>query len=60
MPFAEEFSPGLTSVRVPLEEIGIEAATQLMRAIKDGRGSSLVVTLPVSLVIRASTGPATI
>lgn len=60
MPFAEEFSPGLTSVKVPLEDIGIEAATQLMRAINDARGSSLVVTLPVSLVVRASTGPATI
>tara|TARA_B110000259_G_scaffold184091_1_gene230451 strand:- start:649 stop:1167 length:519 start_codon:yes stop_codon:yes gene_type:complete len=55
MPFAEEFSPGLTTVRVPLEEIGIESARQLMRAIKDGPGSPLVLTLPVSLVVRAST-----
>tara|TARA_B110000259_G_C13700465_1_gene276162 strand:- start:35 stop:553 length:519 start_codon:yes stop_codon:yes gene_type:complete len=58
MPFAEEFSPGLTTVRVPLEEIGIESARQLMRAIKDGPGSPLVVMLPVSLVVRASTAPA--
>ena len=60
MPFAEEFSPGLTTIRVPLEEIGIESARQLMRVIKDGPGSPLVVTLPVSLVVRASTAPVAI
>ena len=58
MPFADEFSPGLTTVRVPLEEIGRESARQLMRSIEEKTLAPIVVSLPVSLVIRASTGPA--
>ena len=58
MPFAEEFSPGLTTVRVPLEEIGKESARQLMRSLADQEKTPIVVSLPVELVIRASTGPA--
>lgn len=58
MPFADEFSPGLTTVKVPLEEIGREAARQLMRSIEEKTLAPIVVSLPVSLVIRASTGPA--
>lgn len=58
MPFAEEFSPGLTTVRVPLEEIGKESARQLMRSLADKEKTPIVVSLPVELVIRASTGPA--
>jgi len=58
MPFAEEFSPGLTTVRVPLEDIGREAARQLVGSIKESSLTPIVVSLPVSLVIRASTGPA--
>lgn len=58
MPFAEEFSPGLTTVRVPLEEIGKESARQLMRSLADKKMTPIVVSLPVELVIRASTGPA--
>jgi len=57
MPFAEEFSPGLTTVRVPLEAIGEESAKQLVRIFKDDETVPGVVTLPVSLVVRASTGP---
>lgn len=58
MPFAEEFSPGLTTVRVPLEDIGTESARQLMRSLSEGEISPIVVTLPVSLIVRASTGKA--
>lgn len=58
MPFADEFSPGLTTVRVPLEEIGSESARQLMHVIEDKNSVPKVITLPVSLVVRASTGPA--
>ena len=58
MPFAEEFSPGLTTVKVPLEEIGAQSARILIDAIESGKIEPVIVTLPVSLVIRASTGPA--
>jgi LacI family transcriptional regulator len=58
MPFAEEFSPGLTTVRVPLEEIGTESARLLVESIQNGKKDSVVVTLPVSLIVRGSTGPA--
>lgn len=58
MPFAAEFSPGLTSVKVPLDEIGAEAARLLVTRLQEGKNSQRVVTLPVSLVIRQSSGPA--
>lgn len=58
MPFAEEFSPGLTTVKVPLEEIGTESARLLIESIKSGKKDPVVVTLPVSLIVRSSTGPA--
>jgi LacI family transcriptional regulator len=58
MPFAEEFSPGLTTIRVPLEDIGTESARLLFERIQSGKIDSLLVRLPVSLVVRGSTGPA--
>lgn len=58
MPFAAEFSPGLTSVKVPLDEIGAEAARLLVTRLQEGKNSPRVVTLPVRLVVRQSTGPA--
>jgi LacI family transcriptional regulator len=58
MPFAEEFSPGLTTIRVPLEDIGTESARLLFERIQSGKSDSLLVRLPVSLVVRGSTGPA--
>ena len=61
MPFAGDFSPALTTVRVPLREIGIEAARTLLAAIDGADGTRqerVTVTLPVSLIVRESTGPA--
>lgn len=58
MPFAGDFSPPLTTVRVPLREIGIEAARALLSGIEAGRQEQLSITLPVSLIVRESTGPA--
>jgi LacI family transcriptional regulator len=56
MPFAEEFSPGLTTVHVPLQEIGTESARILLDSIESRTISSVAVTLPVSLIVRSSTG----
>jgi len=58
MPFAEDFNPGLTTIRVPLEEIGTESARLLFESITSGKREQVIVTLPVSLIVRASTGPA--
>lgn len=58
MPFAEDFSPSLTTVRLPLREIGAEAAQLLLRGIQAGEQDPVTLTLPVSLIVRGSTGPA--
>jgi LacI family transcriptional regulator len=58
MPFAEDFNPSLTTVRVPLEEIGTESARILFENITSEKNGSKVITLPVSLIVRGSTGPA--
>jgi len=61
MPFAGDFSPALTTVRVPLREIGIEAARALIGAVEGADAAAqerITITLPVSLIVRDSTGPA--
>lgn len=57
MPFAGDFWPPLTTVRMPLREIGAEAARLLLRGIEVGEQEAATLTLPVSLVVRGSTGP---
>jgi LacI family transcriptional regulator len=57
MPFAEDFWPPLTTVHMPLREIGAEAARLLLHGIQSGDQKSATLTLPVSLVVRGSTGP---
>ena len=58
MPFAEDFWPPLTTVHMPLREMGAEAAQLLLHGIEDGEQEAATLTLPVSLVVRASTVPA--
>jgi LacI family transcriptional regulator len=58
MPFAADFWPPLTTVHMPLRDIGAEAARLLLRGIEAGEQEGVTLTLPVSLVIRGSTGPA--
>jgi LacI family transcriptional regulator len=58
MPFAEDFWPPLTTVHMPLREIGAEAARLLLHGIESGKQEAATVTLPVSLVVRGSTAPA--
>ena len=55
MMFAEEFTPPLTTVRVPTVEMGRVAAELLLRMIQTGELSPPSVRLPVSLVVRGST-----
>ena len=55
MMFAEEFTPPLTTVRVPTLEMGRAAARLLLQMIQTGELSPPSVQLPVSLVVRGST-----
>ena len=53
-PLARHLSPSLTTVGVPVEKVGQEAAQRLFRLIQDGEADSIV--LPTELVIRQSCG----
>ena len=57
MPFAQDFQPPLTTVRVPHLELGAEAARLLLAAISAEVQRPVTVTLPVSLIVRESTAP---
>ncbi len=56
--FAEDFSPPLTTVRVPAAELGAAAARLLLQGIGEDAREPVTMMLPVSLIVRASTGPA--
>ncbi|WP_448004295.1 LacI family DNA-binding transcriptional regulator [Agromyces bauzanensis] len=58
MPFAADFWPALTTVHVPLREIGVHGARMLLDGIEAGHQEPATVTLPVTLVVRGSTGVA--
>lgn len=53
---AEHVSPGITTVRQPLRELGRIAATLLIERIRGRRAEPCHVLLPTSLVTRASCG----
>ena len=57
MPFAEDFSPPLTTIRVPTEAMGRRAAQLMLEAIDSNLLDQQTVMLPVSLVVRDSTAP---
>jgi len=56
MPFAGDFQPAMTTVRTPHFQMGAESARLLLEQIDNSQQSALKITLPVELVIRASTG----
>lgn len=58
MPFAEDFYPPLTTVRVPYLEMGRAAARLLLESFASRGTLPVTLMLPVSLVVRASTGRA--
>ena len=55
MPFLDKLRPPLTSVRIPHQQIGAEAARLLLDAIADPTRPARSVMLPLSLVVRGST-----
>lgn len=57
MDFAESTCPGLTSVAVPISQIGHHAA-EILHSKMLGRNTSGTLILPTKLVVRGSTGAA--
>ncbi len=55
--FAAYLHPALTTVRLPIGEIGVEAG-RLLVAMLAGKRRQPSIALPVQLIVRASTGPA--
>lgn len=56
-PYAARTEPPLTTVSMPLREMGREAARRLIGLIRDGGIGAPVVLPPVGLVVRRSTAP---
>ncbi|SDG89577.1 LacI family DNA-binding transcriptional regulator [Klenkia brasiliensis] len=59
IPFAAVSAPPLTTVRLPARELGHRGAVLLSRVIDGTAVDPAPVVLPAQLVVRGSTGPAT-
>jgi LacI family transcriptional regulator len=58
IPMARYLNPPLTSVRVPIQELGYRATHRLVSVLTGGRDDELwEVVLPTELVVRASSAP---
>jgi LacI family transcriptional regulator len=55
MPIAQDVTPALTTVRLPLVEMGVRALTLALGTHPTGQ--PLIETAPASVVVRASAGP---
>ncbi|MEO0998119.1 MAG: LacI family DNA-binding transcriptional regulator [Pseudomonadota bacterium] len=58
IPVAAQIWPQLTTIRQPLEEMAMLAASRLIRLLRGEGPAELSHTVPAKLVIRQSTGPA--
>ena len=57
LPLSRFLAPPLTTVEMPAEEIGAEAARMALESITDPGRRGRLVTLPARLIVRRSTGP---
>jgi len=57
MPFADRFSPPLTTIGIPHYEIGVAAADLLLERIQGREDGPAEVVLPARLIVRGSTHP---
>jgi LacI family transcriptional regulator len=57
---AEIVTPGLTTVRQPLAEMGRMAVSLLMRLLENQRVDALRIELATKLVVRESTAPVSV
>lgn len=55
MPFADHFAPPLTTLRIPLAEMGNQAALLLLRQMREPKTPLASVQLQPSLIVRGST-----
>jgi len=55
MPYTDRFVPALTTMRVPQQEIGRQAAEALVAVIEDPARPPTHVTVPAQLMVRGST-----
>jgi LacI family transcriptional regulator len=55
MPFADRFSPPLTTIRIPHYEIGVAAADLLLERLRQAGDGPREVVLPANLIVRGST-----
>jgi LacI family transcriptional regulator len=58
LPLSRFVAPPLTTVEMPAEEIGAEAARMALQSITDRGTRGRLVILPARLIVRRSTGPA--
>lgn len=59
LPLVRFVAPPLTTIEMPAEEIGAEAARMALQSINDPATRGRLVVLPARLIVRRSTGPAT-
>jgi LacI family transcriptional regulator len=57
MPFLDKLRPPLTTIAIPHQQIGAEAARLLLDSIADPHRPARSVLLPLALVVRGSTAP---
>jgi LacI family transcriptional regulator len=57
MPFADKFAPPLTTVHVPVYELGRRSAQLLLERIENEAASPRTILLETQLVVRGSTAP---
>ena len=55
MPFVDRLSPPLTSLHIPHDELGVQAASLLLEEIRDPAFSAKTVRLDPTLIVRGST-----
>ena len=55
MPFADRFNPSLTTVRIPHDQIGVQASLLLLRKMREPETSVPSLLLEPVLVVRGST-----
>ena len=58
IPMSRYISPPLTTIELPSEELGREAARMALGLIEDPSARGQLVQLPATLIVRRSTGPA--
>ncbi len=57
MPFVDRLQPPLTSLRIPHNQIGVEAARLLLAQIREPGRSKVALKLEPQLMVRGSTAP---